>query len=146
MSKSFWEKFPVTILRFHGMSLIILAFANAIISFRSTFTEIAGPFHFLYTNPTTEIGLLQAYLLMSLIGFILIIGANGQPLWHFDLLGITAHLVPLSALALFKPLVVNAMGVETFYLSLSIHLLFITLEVLAVISGLMVINHRGIER
>ncbi|MCW7463429.1 hypothetical protein [Leptospira limi] len=146
MRKTFWEKFPVTILRIHGICLILLALVNASVSYRSTITENLGPFHFLYTNPTSEIGLWQAYLLMSLIGIVLIVGANGQSIWPSDLLGIAAHLVPLSTLALFKPLVVNAMGIETFHLSLCIHLLFITLEIFALVSGLLVTRTEGIKR
>lgn len=135
MKVKFWQNLPAWILRLHGVALVLLAMANTGVSYGSTLAESSGPFRFLFANPAAEIGLWQAYLLMSLIGLVLFFGASGRGLWRLDLLGIVAHLVPLSALWLFKPLVVAAMGEKTFFLSLTIHTVFILLECCALLAG-----------
>lgn len=119
--------------RGHGAALVALGLANAAVSFRATRTAVDGPFRFLLDNPAAEIGLLQAYLLMSAIGAVLFAGSYAARIARFDVLGIVAHLVPLLALVVFHPFVVAFMGPGTVVASAAIHLTFITLEVVALL-------------
>ena len=119
------------ILNFHGVALVALGVGNTVVSLIATKTEISGPFHFLYKTPFVEVGLMQAYLLMSLVGVLLTVGAKTEKFYIFDIAGIVAHCIPLLALFTFRPIVFEVMGVGTFYASLGIHVLFISLELLA---------------
>lgn len=143
MRKQYFEMLPRWVLRIHGIALVFLALANTGFSYRSTIVENPGPFQFLHTNPAAEIGLWQAYLLMSIIGLVLFFGADSRSPWRFDLRGIAAHLVPLSALWVFKNLVVAAMGQHTFFLSLTIHVAFITAACIALAAGALAAHKAG---
>jgi hypothetical protein len=130
---SFVQRLPRWLLRGHGATLIALALGNALVSFRATQTAVKGPFRFLLENPAAEIGLLQAYLLMAAIGVVLLGGSFARRIAEFDLLGISAHLVPLLALMVFHPLVVSFMGPRTVLMSAGIHVTFITIETTALL-------------
>lgn len=127
------RRVPRWLLRGHGIALVALALGNAFVSFRATQTAVDGPFRFLLENPAAEIGLLQAYLLMALVGVVLVAGSFAKHFARYDLLGISAHLVPLLALVAFHSLVVSFMGPRTVVASASIHLSFIMLETLALL-------------
>ncbi|HMV41530.1 MAG TPA: hypothetical protein PK079_05145 [Leptospiraceae bacterium] len=116
------------ILRIHGILLILLAFGNTFFSWNAMNSNLEGPFHFLFSNHAAEIGLLQAYLLMSLLGGVLIYGSLQSEFMIFDFLGIAAHLIPLVTLFVLKSTIIANMGQETILYSASIHCSFILVE------------------
>ncbi len=91
-----------------------------------------GSFRFLYEMPFVEVGLLQAYLLMSFLGVTLVIGSFSEKFVKFDIVGLIAHLIPLLALFAFRNQVHQFMGSSTFLASFLIHTSFISLEALAI--------------
>lgn len=133
MTPSTFTRLPRWLLRGHGVALLALALGNAAVSFRATQAPVEGPFRFLHENPAVEIGLLQAYLLMALVGGVLFAGSFARRIARFDALGIAAHLVPLIALIAFQPLVVAFMGPGTVWMSLGIHATLITVELCALL-------------
>jgi hypothetical protein len=91
----------------------------------------AGPFGFMHQNPMVWIGLIQAYLLMTIIAVLLILGAcqANTRKWHF--VGALAHGPPL--LAAFSSLDVFAsMGVlGIVWVPVTFHIVFFSLETFA---------------
>jgi hypothetical protein len=90
-----------------------------------------GPFGFMQQNPMVWVGLIQAYLLMTIIAVLLIRGA-GQPntkKWH--VVGALAHGPPL--IAAFSSLDVFAsMGVfGIIWVPITFHVIFLSLETFA---------------
>jgi hypothetical protein len=90
-----------------------------------------GPFGFMQQNPMVWVGLIQAYLLMTIIAVLLILGA-GQPntkKWH--VVGALAHGPPL--IAAFSSLDVFAsMGVfGIIWVPITFHVIFLSLETFA---------------
>ncbi|MBK8658920.1 MAG: hypothetical protein IPN22_08630 [Bacteroidetes bacterium] len=75
-----------------------------------------------------EVGLFQAYLLMMLIGVVLLMNAGSERSWRYDVIGILAHLIPLSALFLFQDVVQEIMGMQIFIASALIHIPWIVIE------------------
>ena len=121
-----------TLLRIHGVCLILLGVGNAIVSYLATNTEIQGPLHFLYKNPIAEAGFLQAYLLCGLVGVTLIIGSRYQNFVAFDVIGITMHLIPPASLLLMYEQVHAIIGTSTIWPSIAIHTTFAALELAAI--------------
>ncbi len=91
------EKTSRLILKVHSVFLIILTLALTAAGFVGLNSGV-GPFAWLRDIPMTMVGLMQAYLLMLLIGVTLWIGSNGDRTWRWSLLAIAAHLIPLLAI------------------------------------------------
>ena len=91
-----------------------------------------GLYPFLKTNHMACIGLIQAYLLMSLIGVTLWIGFRTSTTfsraWHF--LAMSAHLPPLSALLFFGS-TTSELTIPVILMSLGIHFTGIGVELYA---------------
>jgi hypothetical protein len=91
-----------------------------------------GMYPFLLTNHIGAVGLLQAYLLMAIIGAAIWIGyATAKPLpraWHW--LAIVAHLPPLLAVAIFTSSTPE-MTINFVLISLAIHTVGIGAELFA---------------
>ena len=89
-----------------------------------------GPFGFMQRNPMVWVGLVQAYLLMTIIAVLLILGA-GRPntkKWHA--VGALAHGPPL--IAAFSSLDVFAsIGVGIIWVPITFHVIFLSLETFA---------------
>ena len=86
----------------HGAILVILGLAFSVNCLLGSFAGIGG-YPFLLTNSIGAVGLLQAYLLMALIGVSLLVArSTTKPLpraWNWIAIG--AHVPPLLAVALY---------------------------------------------
>jgi len=90
-----------------------------------------GPFRFMQQNPMVWVGLIQAYLLMTIIAVLLILGAGQRNTRKWHVVGALAHGPPL--IAAFCSLDVFAsMGVfEIVWIPITFHLIFLGLETFA---------------
>ena len=92
----------VRITTIHASILILLGLGFSINAIAGGLAGV-GMYPFLFTNHIGAVGLLQAYLLMAVVGGSIWIGfATSRPLpraWHW--LAMAAHLPPLIAVALF---------------------------------------------
>lgn len=118
------------VLKVHSIFLVILTIGNTISSLKGMHTG-QGLFAFLKSMPMVEVGLFQAYLLMTVIGIVLWIGAKNENSWKFDLIGAAAHTIPLAALIIFYNILKDTMLTGTLIASLAIHTSWITIELIA---------------
>jgi hypothetical protein len=90
-----------------------------------------GPFGFMRQNPMIWVGLIQAYLLMTIIAVLLILGAGQANTRKWHLVGALAHGPPL--IAAFSSLdVFLSMGVfGVVWIPVTFHLVFLSLETFA---------------
>ena len=97
-----------------------------------------GPFGFMQQNPMVWVGLIQAYLLMTMIAVLLILAAGQANTRKWHIVGALAHGPPL--IAAFSSLGVFAsMGVfEIVWIPITFHLIFLSLETFAALYP-----HRG---
>src|SRR5260370_30313574 len=100
------------LLRIHGMILMLVALASAVATTMGWMTG-AGPFGFMQQNPMVWVGLIQAYLLMTIIAVLLILGSSQTNPRKWNVVGALAHVPPLLA-ALSSLNVFDAMGVLGF--------------------------------
>ena len=86
-------------LQIHGTLLLIAGFVMTIIASLGMFKGI-GVMNLLQGNPMALVGLMQAYLLMSIIGLVLWFGATQyKRKWH--IIGAIAHFPQLLANIIF---------------------------------------------
>lgn len=118
------------ILKTHAVFLMILPIVLTIAGFVGMNTGM-GPFSWLRDIPMTLVGLMQAYLLMLLIGVCLWIGAHGERIWRWSVIAIVAHCIPLLAIfSLWHVLAAGGyLGITTY--SYFIHGVWITIEVIS---------------
>jgi hypothetical protein len=114
----------------HGTILTLVALGSAAATTMGWMIGI-GPFGFMQQNPMVWIGLIQAYLLMTIIAVLLIIGARYANTKKWHVVGALAHGPPL--IAAFSSLGVFAsMGVlGIVWIPITFHLVFLTLETFA---------------
>lgn len=118
------------LLRVHGTSLALVALGSAV---ATTFgwTTGTGPFGFMQQNPMVWVGLIQAYLLMTMIAVLLIVGSGGVNARRWNVVGALAHCPPLiaalSSLDVFKSM--GALGIV--WLPIAFHITFLCLETFA---------------
>jgi hypothetical protein len=118
------------LLRVHGTILTLVALGNAIATTIGWITG-NGPFGFMQQNPMVWVGLIQAYLLMTIIAILLILGSSQANTRKWHVVGALAHCAPLIA-ALSSLDVFNAMGVLGIArLAITFHLVFLCLEAIA---------------
>ncbi|MCB0063757.1 MAG: hypothetical protein KDE19_16655 [Caldilineaceae bacterium] len=82
------------ILKIHAVFLMILPVVLTIAGFVGMNAGV-GPYTWLQAIPMTLVGLMQAYLLMMLIGVSMWLGAHGERVWRWSVIAIAAHAVPL---------------------------------------------------
>ncbi|MBX6314688.1 MAG: hypothetical protein IRY99_17500 [Isosphaeraceae bacterium] len=117
----------------HGSILTLVALGNAIATTigRATGT---GPFGFMQQNPMVWVGLIQAYLLMTIIAVLLVLGSGQANARKWNVVGALAHCAPLIA-ALSSLDVFKAMGASGIvWLPITFHLVFLCLETIAALS------------
>ncbi|MEJ6396163.1 hypothetical protein V8J82_23110 [Gymnodinialimonas sp. 2305UL16-5] len=117
----FYNMTSSSLLRLHGGFLILLAVALTIGGFVGL-TTAKGPFAWIVEAPIAAPGLVQAYLLMPLIGFVLWFGsyrAEDTNIFHW--LGMLAHMVPLGLLPVFWNILGAVGATETAPTSVAIH-------------------------
>ena len=118
------------LLRVHGTILTLVALGSAVATTSGWLTG-TGPFGFMQQNPMVWVGLIQAYLLMTIIAVLLILGAGQVNLRKWHGVGALAHCAPLLA-ALSSLDVFAAMGVGGIvWLPITFHILFFCLETMA---------------
>jgi hypothetical protein len=84
------------LLRIHGAILTLVALASAIATTIGWKTG-TGPFGFMRRDPMVWVGLIQAYLLMTIIAVLLIIGSRQAHARRWNVVGALAHCPPLIA-------------------------------------------------
>lgn len=118
------------LLRVHGTILTLVALASAVgttMGWRSG----NGPFGFMQQNPMVWVGLIQAYLLMTIIAVLLILGSGQANAKKWNVVGALAHCAPLIA-ALSSLDVFAEMGALGFvWVPITFHIVFLCLETFA---------------
>jgi hypothetical protein len=84
------------VLRIHGIVLTVTALTLAVATTVGKSTG-EGQFAFLHDQPLVWVGLIQAYLLMTIIAVLLFLGADQPYTRKWNLVGALAHAVPLFA-------------------------------------------------
>jgi hypothetical protein len=114
----------------HGTILTLVALGSAAVTTIGWMIGI-GPFGFMHQNPMVWVGLIQAYLLMTIIAVLLILGAGQANTKKWHVVGALAHGAPL--IAAFSSLDVFAsMGVlGIVWIPITFHMAFLSLETFA---------------
>jgi hypothetical protein len=118
------------LLRIHGTILTLVALASAVATTFGWMTG-SGPFGFMQQNPMVWVGLIQAYLLMTIIAVLLVLGSGQTNARKWNVVGALAHVAPLIA-ALSSLDVFDAMGALGFVrVPITFHIVFLCLETFA---------------
>jgi hypothetical protein len=121
------KNFRVKLLRVHGTLAIVMGIALTVNCSLETFAGI-GSFKFLQQNPMGMVGLMQAYLLLAMIGFVLWTGSYLENTQKFHIIGALAYCPPLAANIIFFGMFTE-MGMAWASLAGStFHIIFISLE------------------
>jgi hypothetical protein len=118
------------LLRIHGIVLTVAALTLAV---ATTVGKVSGEgqFAFLHDQPLVWVGLIQAYLLMTIIAVLLLLGADQPHTRKWNVVGALAHAVPLFA-ALSALSVFQSMGeLELAKISIGFHVFWLALETFA---------------
>ena len=129
------DLFRRRVLRIHGSVLLVLTVANTIVTMVG-WALGKGPFALWQQEQFAAVGLFQAYLLMFVVGIALWFGSlEEKDLWRWDLIGLMAHLPPLAVNFIFADLLAahNFQGISI--ISITIHVIFISLESFAIMWG-----------
>jgi hypothetical protein len=123
-------RFRRRLLRIHGTILTLVALGSAIATTIGRMTG-AGPFGFLRQNPMVWVGLIQAYLLMTIIAVLLVVGSGHANPRRWNVVGALAHCPPLIA-ALSSLAVFQSMGaLDIVRVAIAFHLVWLGLETFA---------------
>lgn len=87
------------ILRRHAIALMVLTPTLTCMTYFGGFTGY-GPYGGLSGNDMAIVGLVQAYPLMGLVAVSMWMGAKCTAPWHYSVLAIAAHCIPVSALVM----------------------------------------------
>jgi hypothetical protein len=121
------EIFRRRLLLIHGCVLTLVALGNAVVTTHGRITG-TGPFGFLQQNPLAWVGLFQAYLLITIIAILMILGSRDQNPRKWNIVGALAHCPPLVA-ALSSLDMFSSMGAGTVvWIPIVFHAVFICLE------------------
>jgi hypothetical protein len=123
-------KFRRWLLRVHGTILTLVALASAGAATIGWMTG-TGLFGFMQHNPMVWVGLIQAYLLMTVIAVLLVIGSGQANARKWNVVGALAHCPPLiaalSSLDVFESM--GALGIVR--LAITFHFVWLCLETFA---------------
>ncbi len=115
------------LLRIHGTILGLVALGSAVATTVGWMTG-AGLFGFMHQNPMVWVGLIQAYLLMTIIAVLLVLGSREVNLRKWNVVGALAHCAPLiaalSSLRVFESM--GALGIVKG--AIAFHILWFCLE------------------
>jgi hypothetical protein len=118
------------LLRIHGTILTLVALSSAVATTIGWMTG-TGLFGFMHNNPMVWVGLIQAYLLMTIIAVLLIFGSDKANSRKWNVVGALAHCPPLiaalSSLDVFESM--GALGIVR--VSIAFHVLWLSLETFA---------------
>jgi hypothetical protein len=118
------------LLRIHGTILTLVALSSAVATTIGRMTG-TGLFGFMQKNPMVWVGLIQAYLLMTIIAVLLVFGSDKANSRKWNVVGALAHFPPLiaalSSLDVFESM--GALGIVR--VSIAFHILWLCLETFA---------------
>jgi hypothetical protein len=118
------------LLRIHGTILTLVALSSAVATTIGRMTG-TGLFGFMRHNPMVWVGLIQAYLLMTIIAVLLVLGSQQANSRKWNVVGALAHCPPLIA-ALSSLDVFEAMGTAGIVrVSIAFHIVWLCLETFA---------------
>ena len=118
------------LLRIHGTILTLVALTSAVATTMGWLSG-TGPFGFMQQSPMVWVGLIQAYLLMTIIAVLLILGSAEADPRKWNVVGALAHCPPLIA-ALASLDVFESMGVYGIvWVPIVFHTVFLCLEAFA---------------
>jgi D-alanyl-lipoteichoic acid acyltransferase DltB (MBOAT superfamily) len=118
------------LLRIHGAILALVALASALATTIGWRTG-TGLFGFMQQNPMVWVGLIQAYLLMTIIAVLLLIGSRQANARKWNVVGALAHCPPLIA-ALSSLDVFQSMGALSMVrVAIVFHFVWLSLETFA---------------
>jgi hypothetical protein len=117
-------------MRIHGRILTLVALGSAVAT-TIGWTTGTGIFGFMQQNPMVWVGLIQAYLLMTIIAALLVLGSGQANSRKWNVVGALAHCPPLiaalSSLDVFRSM--GAFGIVR--LSITFHIVWLCLETYA---------------
>src|SRR6476661_10282012 len=112
------------LLRIHGTILMLVALVSAVATTIGWMTG-TGLFGFMQQNPMVWVGLIQAYLLMTIIAVLLVLGSGQANARKWNVIGALAHCAPLiaalSSLAVFESM--GAFGIVR--IAIAFHLVWL---------------------
>jgi hypothetical protein len=118
------------LLRIHGTILTLVALGSAVATTVGWMTG-TGLFGFMQQNPMVWVGLIQAYLLMTIIAVLLVVGSGQVNARKWNVVGALAHCAPLIA-ALSSLDVFESMGVLGIVrVAITFHFIWLVLETFA---------------
>jgi hypothetical protein len=123
-------RFRRRLLQIHGTILMLVALGSAVATTVGRQTG-AGLFGFMQQNPMVWVGLIQAYLLMTIIAVLLVLGSRQANARKWNVVGALAHCPPLiaalSSLDVFESM--GALGIVR--VAIAFHFLWLGLETIA---------------
>src|SRR3979490_1045981 len=118
------------LLRIHGTILALVALSSAVATTIGWMTG-TGPFGFMHQSPMVWVGLIQAYLLMTIIAVLLLLGSGQVNTRKWNVVGALAHCAPLiaalSSLDVFESM--GALGIVR--VAIAFHSFWLGLETIA---------------
>jgi predicted Abi (CAAX) family protease len=118
------------LLRIHGTILTVVALGSAVATTIGWLTG-TGIFGFMQQNPMVWVGLIQAYLLMTIIAVLLVLGSGQTNARKWNVVGALAHCGPLIAafcsLDVFESM--GALGIVR--AAITFHIVWLSLETFA---------------
>ena len=123
-------RFRRWLLRIHGTILTLVALGSAVATTIGRMTG-SGLFGFMQQNPMVWVGLIQAYLLMTIIAVLLVLGSSQANARKWNVVGALAHCAPLiaalSSLDVFESM--GALGIVR--VAIAFHIVWLSLETFA---------------
>src|ERR1700716_2197129 len=120
------------LLRIHGTILALVALGSAVTTTIGRITG-TGLFGFMQQNPLVWVGLIQAYLLMTIIAVLLVLGSGQANARKWNVVGALAHCAPLIA-ALSSLDVFESMGsLGIIRVAIAFHFVWLCLETFAAV-------------
>jgi hypothetical protein len=118
------------LLRIHGAILMLVALGSAVATTVGRMTG-TGLFGFMQLDPLVWVGLIQAYLLMTIIAVLLVLGSGQVNARKWNVVGALAHCAPLiaalSSLDVFESM--GALGLVG--VAITFHFVWLSLEAFA---------------
>ena len=120
------------LLRIHGTIFTLVALGSAVTTTIGWMTG-NGIFGFMQQNPMVWVGLIQAYLLMTIIAVLLVLGSGQANARKWNVVGALAHCAPLIA-ALCSIDVFESMGaLGILRVAIAFHVVWFCLETFAAV-------------
>ena len=115
------------LLRIHGTVLAFVALGSAS---ATTFGWMTGTglFGFMQQNPMVWVGLIQAYLLMTIIAVLLVLGSNQPDARKWNVVGALAHCPPLIAALSSLDVFASMQALGLVGVAIAFHIFWLSLE------------------